>query len=123
MKYIECVTCGKTEDLMKGSVNKYGTQYYRCRKCNTERANKYRAKNRDKIRKISSRQARKSPVQRRAYSLVSLHKKLYNPCEYPNCKVVKTDAHHEDYSRPLDVIWLCRQHHADLHKYLKMVSK
>jgi len=26
-----------------------------------------------------------------------------------------TDAHHEDYSKPLEVIWLCRQCHVDLH--------
>lgn len=26
-----------------------------------------------------------------------------------------TDAHHEDYSKPLKVIWLCRQCHVDLH--------
>lgn len=26
------------------------------------------------------------------------------------------DAHHNDYSKPLEVIWLCRKHHADLHR-------
>ena len=25
-------------------------------------------------------------------------------------------GHHENYSKPLDVLWLCRSHHADLHK-------
>ena len=25
-------------------------------------------------------------------------------------------AHHEDYSRPLDVIWLCRFHHLEVHR-------
>jgi hypothetical protein len=27
----------------------------------------------------------------------------------------KITAHHDDYSRPLDVVWVCAQHHADLH--------
>ena len=27
----------------------------------------------------------------------------------------KADAHHEDYSKPLDVMWLCRQHHIQRH--------
>ncbi len=32
------------------------------------------------------------------------------------CGKEKVDAHHEDYTKPLDVIWLCKKHHAELHK-------
>jgi hypothetical protein len=35
------------------------------------------------------------------------------PCKV--CGAVRVTAHHEDYSRPLDVVWLCPQHHSDLH--------
>jgi hypothetical protein len=35
------------------------------------------------------------------------------PCEM--CGHVKVDAHHDDYSWPLEVRWLCRQHHTDIH--------
>ena len=36
------------------------------------------------------------------------------------CKVCGTnenvEAHHEDYSKPLEIIWLCRNHHREHHK-------
>ncbi len=36
-----------------------------------------------------------------------------------NCEICqKSDAHahHEDYSKPLEVRWLCPRHHTDVHK-------
>lgn len=37
-----------------------------------------------------------------------------HPCEV--CGERVTDAHHDDYSRPLDVRWLCRVHHGIEHR-------
>lgn len=31
------------------------------------------------------------------------------------CGALKVDAHHEDYDKPYDVVWLCRKHHRALH--------
>lgn len=28
----------------------------------------------------------------------------------------KAEAHHPDYSRPLDVVWLCKKHHHEVHQ-------
>ncbi|MGI6854350.1 hypothetical protein [Mesorhizobium sp. 1B3] len=35
------------------------------------------------------------------------------PCEI--CGETQVDAHHPDYDRPMDVQWLCRLHHRQLH--------
>ena len=32
------------------------------------------------------------------------------------CGDEKTDGHHADYSKPLEVLWVCRKHHAELHR-------
>lgn len=46
---------------------------------------------------------------------------IKRPCEV--CGAAQVDAHHDDYSRPLDVRWLCRSHHlrhhfAEVHRTL-----
>jgi hypothetical protein len=49
-----------------------------------------------------------------------LHRAIKNgkieklPCQYPNCKYPekRVEAHHWDYSKPLEVTWLCTRHHA-----------
>lgn len=36
------------------------------------------------------------------------------PCEL--CGDTEAQAHHDDYAQPLAVRWLCRKHHAELHR-------
>jgi len=36
------------------------------------------------------------------------------PCE--KCGAIRVDAHHDDYSKPLSVRWLCRGHHLEYHR-------
>lgn len=35
------------------------------------------------------------------------------PCE--QCREPKSQAHHDDYSKPFDVRWLCAKHHKEIH--------
>lgn len=40
---------------------------------------------------------------------------IKQPCEV--CGTTESiEAHHDDYSKPLDIRWLCTRHHADHHK-------
>ena len=44
---------------------------------------------------------------------VSVGKLKKQPCEV--CGDVNVQAHHEDYTKPMEVRWLCRRHHNDAH--------
>jgi len=39
------------------------------------------------------------------------------PCE--RCGAEKVHAHHENYDKPLEVVWLCTVHHHQRHKEMK----
>lgn len=38
------------------------------------------------------------------------------------CGKKKTHAHHDDYSKPLDVVWLCHLHHNNIHGKMLYVN-
>lgn len=46
--------------------------------------------------------------------------------ERKDCEVCGTNenvhAHHEDYSKPFDIVWLCATHHREVHKKNKLAS-
>lgn len=90
-------------------------------------ARKYRAEKgspRDKEKQKATLAAwvKKYPERRRAHHKVryalAAGKLKRTPCVV--CGVTTVQAHHEDYSKPLDVIWLCPIHH---HEYDAKIGK
>lgn len=61
---------------------------------------------------------RRNPAKARATTAVSNAVRdgrlTRQPCEV--CGATRAQAHHDDYSKPLDVRWLCTKHHAEWHK-------
>jgi len=47
------------------------------------------------------------------HNAIQSGKLVRKPCEV--CGDDNTQAHHEDYNKPLDVIWLCPKHHRKKH--------
>lgn len=43
-------------------------------------------------------------------------------CAVPECDC-SPEAHHPDYSRPLDVVWLCDKHHKAAHKLGREINR
>lgn len=60
----------------------------------------------------------RNPEKRAAHTAVGnalrSGKLVRQPCE--TCGDPQVDAHHEDYSQPLSVRWLCKKHHLELHR-------
>ena len=90
----------KNREKIKARVRKYSCQH---REDLSEKRREYRASD---------------PIRRFAHDIVSEARRRgeLTPCSCENCgSTNKTEAHHGDYSKPLDVQWLCRSCHMRLH--------
>lgn len=121
-----CQKCHSTKDLLVVSrhLAKSGEErvHKMCRKCNTDRMRKYvnNPKNRETVYKsVYASMKRHADRQFARYQLNYqigkgniIRPKICTVC----LESKKIEGHHTDYTKPLDVIWACRQCHADLHK-------
>lgn len=89
------------------------------RLAHVERINEYDRERAREERSLARRRGydKRNPVKGRAQRMARLHIKRGNmtrkPCEA--CGKEPADAHHDDYTKPLDVRWLCRSHHQQWH--------
>lgn len=125
----------KCKECTKDAVNKH-------RQANLERVRAYdrlrgsqahRVAARAEYRKTSAyaesheaaakRWAAKHPERKRAAEAVNnaiRDRRLtrWPVCAVPECEG-KPQAHHPDYDRPLDVVWLCQPHHKQAHSLVR----
>jgi hypothetical protein len=70
-------------------------------------------------RAASERWMAKHPERRQAANIVNNAVRDGRLIPWPVCAVPecsqKPEAHHPDYSHPLDVVWLCDKHHKEAH--------
>lgn len=127
---VVCKNCGKTFEVRENLL-KRGRGVFCSKKCSAVFGGKARAllpntgeHNPNWKNGISSNNYHYKKLQRERYpdriharTVVYRAKKngtlINKPCVI--CGDINVVAHHEDYSKPLDVIWLCRKHHSELH--------
>ena len=139
----ECFKCHAVKPLSEfykhammadGHLNK-------CKECTKNDANKHRSENLEKIRaydrargKIPERIKANTEINRawraedkrrsKAHSAVSHAIRSGDLVRLPcvRCGEQKSVAHHEDYDKPLDVVWLCQPCHKQRHKEINSLK-
>lgn len=136
----ECFKCKAVKPLNEfykhsrmadGHLNK-------CKECTKNDVSKHRDQNLEKIRaydrargKIPERikanteitrawrteDARRSRAHTAVARAIRCGELVRQPCS--RCNEPKSVAHHEDYDKPLEVVWLCQPCHKQRHKELK----
>lgn len=115
----KCKTCTIKDSETRRALKSSDPQWVVSElKRHREKSQKYREDGRHKPDpQRSLNWADRNPTKRHAHHMVNnavRNGKLVKlPCSV--CGNPKSEAHHEDYSKPLDVIWLCRKHHGELH--------
>ena len=135
----KCKTVKPLEDFYKhprmpdGHVNK-------CKECNKNDVTANRNNNIEKIRAYD-RERGKEPERIKAATEITkawraedsrrnvAHTQVYQAIRKGNlvrqpcirCGEVKSLAHHEDYDKPLEVMWLCQPCHKQRHKELREI--
>lgn len=83
-----------------------------------EYSRRLRANNPEKVyeyaRKWQSKNRHKRKASQKINDLIHRGKIEKQPCV--ECDDVNSQGHHEDYNKPLDVIWLCQKHHMMRHR-------
>jgi len=110
-------------DNIREKDNARCREYYRTHRLQVlerqaKKTKKYHQTQSCKVSRLASyyRMVRKYPEKYRArYLLKSAIKAGWitkGYCEV--CGATKVESHHDDYSKPLEVRWLCHQHHCEL---------
>lgn len=127
-----CKECVKTRVKKHRSENDSVRAYDRWRYWNDPVRMQYSKKqrkewyenNKERALARSKEYIKNNPEKRKAHTMVSNAirdgKLNRQPCEVCG---EKAHAHHEDYSKPLDVRWLCPTHHMRLHNDIDFYVK
>ena len=104
IKIGKCSVCNKEK---KDVLDVHG--FYYCSKCYKENSTKLTIKFRSDEKNLKMIRCRNA-----VHKMVKEGKLVPEKCAV--CGKLPTQAHHDDYNKPLNVIWLCRKHHGEIHR-------
>jgi hypothetical protein len=131
-----CPKCGIEQEFTCFSRDRNRTNGLKswCKKCSNKMKKCYYQANRKKLkeydREIAKTEHRRKSIAEKQKRMRSKHREKFQarakvataidsgkltrqPCQV--CGNPKVEAHHTDYSKPLDVQWLCHKHHREVH--------
>jgi endogenous inhibitor of DNA gyrase (YacG/DUF329 family) len=114
----KCPGCGTEVEVTE---QRKRHRHYRCGECTAlalrASAEKNKAKRRERAPSLDAKHRAEHPEKVAArWALNRAVRRgdvIRKPCEA--CGALKVHGHHDDYSKPLEVRWLCRTHHERLH--------
>lgn len=118
-----CSRCKRSGiPLLKHSTDiKKTIQYYYCRSCNNKLRKKYQSTPNGKlaIKKANEKSSAKYPDKQKARGFVNYRigrGELFKPGACSACgNNSRVEGHHMDYTKPLEVVWLCNGCHRNYH--------
>lgn len=114
----KCKDCAKS-DVIMNRLNKLN--YYRKYDIERAKTEKRITLNRTIVRNYRTKHPERLRANNAIQRAKSKGKLKSQPCQ--KCgQVSNVHAHHDDYSKPLDIIWLCSVHHKARHKELKLLG-
>ena len=84
---------------------------FRCKQCDSKRIRLESARRR--VLRHIKRHPERNEARKIMQTAIKNKELIRQPCE--KCGDEKTQGHHPDYSKPLDIIWLCKRHHVEEH--------
>lgn len=106
----KCSICKKTIKGDKVTTrHKYKNTvytYFACKKCYSNRVT-------SSVRKWRTKYPERNIAHGKVFIELRAGRIIKQPCF---CGKIKSEAHHEDYSKPLEIIWLCKKHHIEADK-------